>query len=469
MPEASLNGSLGQLSLLVQLYRRPLAAFGKVIDEGHFLFAVIAALICTVLLHAPRDVEVWRTMAAGKEYYKAHKAEFDAEVAKAKQNRAAVKAANRTRGNDDDDDDTPSPAAIQPVGFAKVDVGMAIDSLAGHTLGYLPGLFAVALCFVPVTIVAITLWESLGGLMTILFRDYLTLLICILLAWTAAYLPLAAGRAILVFGNMPASSHPGYWWASQLYFLALSVCAIRMVFGTSFGHAAVAAAGGWAGAVGGLCLYSVVGGGLSWLASPFMLYYLYRYMQPDWGAWGVSLRSRQHLKEQLENATMNPRDADAHYQLGLIYQQRRQFMPAIERYQKAIGIDPAFADAHFQLGRIARETGRFDDAIQHLEAAAKADDKCSTSEVWREMGVAHLLSGRFHEARAALEKYLERRPYDPEGQCWYGRVLTRLNLPEQARQAFRDAMEAVRTMPKGRKRQVSTWGSQAGKELRALG
>ena len=433
----------------MQLYRRPLATFGKVIDEGHFLFAAIAAAVCMVLLQAPRDIEFWRDAS----HTQAHAAPHQPPAT----------------DSDNDGHDVPVRENAAPPGFAKMDVGAAVDSLTAHSLRYFPGLIAVTLCFVPVTILAITMWESLGGPMTILFRDYLTLLVCVLLAWTAAYLPLAAGRAILVFANAPASSHPGYWWVSHLYFLSLSVCAVRMVFGTSFGHAVAAAAGGWAGAVGGLCLYSVVGGGASWLASPFMLYYLYRYVQPDWGAWGVSLRSRQRLKEQLENATLNPRDADAHYQLGLIYQQRRQFVQASERYLQAIEIDRAFADAHFQLGRIARETGRFDDAVRHLAAAAKADDKCSTNEVWREMGVAHLLAGRFGEARAVLEKYLERRPYDPEGQCWYGRVLAKLGLREEARQAFRDAIEAVRTMPKGRKRQVGTWGSQAGKDLRALG
>jgi hypothetical protein len=54
--------------LLLQLYRRPLATFSKVIDEGHFLFAVCAALACAVLLQAPRYIEFSRELAGARAY-----------------------------------------------------------------------------------------------------------------------------------------------------------------------------------------------------------------------------------------------------------------------------------------------------------------------------------------------------------------------------------------------------------------
>src|SRR5262249_10686048 len=131
--------------------------------------------------------------------------------------------------------------------------------------------------------------------------------------------------------------------------------------------------------------------------------------------------------------------------------------------------DPTSADAHYQLGCIARRTEKLDVALDHLRNAARYDDKCSSSEVWREIGVVCLLKGESRDSVEALAKYVERRPDDPEGQCWSGRGLVKLGMHEPARQAFTDAIEAVRTMPDCRKRQVSTWGSQAGKELRALG
>jgi tetratricopeptide (TPR) repeat protein len=170
----------------------------------------------------------------------------------------------------------------------------------------------------------------------------------------------------------------------------------------------------------------------------------------------------------LENATLNPKDAEAHYQLGLIYQQRRQYPLAIEKFQKSVEIDPGDPDAYFQLGRIARQEGRYDAALEYCRAAARLDDKHCSNEVWREIGVVNFLSGHSEEARQALEKYLDRRPYDPEAQCWYGRTLAKLGLPDRAKEAFNQAIESVRTMPPARKRQVRSWDAESRKDLRAL-
>ena len=153
-----------------------------------------------------------------------------------------------------------------------------------------------------------------------------------------------------------------------------------------------------------------------------------------------------------ENATLNPRDADAHFQLGLTYVQRRQYESAIECFRKAIDIDPGEADAHYQLGRVAREPGRYRDAIEHRRTAARIDDKHSLSELWREIGIAELLAGNREDSRRTLEKYLERRPYDPEGNCWYGRAMAAHGHWQEARAAFEQAIESVRTMPPARKR-----------------
>jgi tetratricopeptide (TPR) repeat protein len=463
---------LKQFRLLLQLYRRPLATFSKVIDEGRLPFAVIAALAVVLLLQVPRNIELSRTLTWAQAYVAAHQEEIAAHNAQAAKADAGPKA-------DDPQGESQDDADVEDEPWHPPTVSWAVDLFTAYAPAYapqhyLPGLAALALCFVPLAILLITLWDSLGGFATILFRDYLTLLVCVLLAWTAAYLPLALARAALVALHAPASAHPVFWWASNLYFVVLSVCAIRTVFGTGFGHAAGAAAAAWAGSIGGLCLYSIVGSGLSWLGSSFwfispcMLYYLYTAFQARFRSFDLSFRSRQRLKKYLEDLTINPSDADAHYQLGLIYQQRCQPAPAMERFKKAVEIDPAAADAHYQLGRIARQMGHYEQAMDHLRTAAHCDDKCSLSEVWREMGVVNLLSQRFNQAREVLSKYLDRRPYDPEGLCWYGRTLLKLGLQEPARLAFTEAIESVKTMPPGRKRQVSTWGSQASKELRAM-
>jgi len=128
--------------------------------------------------------------------------------------------------------------------------------------------------------------------------------------------------------NLPIHDHPGLWWAAQAWFLTLPLLAIRTLFGTRLWHAAAATAGGWVCAAGGVWVYGTSGNVSTYVASPFLLYYLYVRIGPQFSGLGTSLSSRQRFKQRLENATLNPCDSDAHYQLGLIYAQRRRFADA---------------------------------------------------------------------------------------------------------------------------------------------
>jgi len=203
-----------------------------------------------------------------------------------------------------------------------------------------------------------------------------------------------------------------------------------------------------------------------YLASPFLLYYAYILLGSDLRSLGEGLRARQHLRQQLDIATLNPSDGDAQYQLGLIYQQRHQYDEAKRRFGRAAEIDPREADPVFQLGRIALEEERLNDAIELLTRAGALDDKCCSHEVWRDLGVAYFKSSRFEEARVALAKFVERRSYDPEGLYWYGKCLLGLGKKDEARQQFEQCREAVDTMPKNRRRQLAKWKRLASVELR---
>jgi hypothetical protein len=368
----------------------------------------------------------------------------------------------------DPDEEDFADAVGSATGAEKVRIAVERFSALNPT-AYLAPLIAMAICFVPMVILVLTHWDNLGGFSTILFRDFMALLVCCLLAWTAPFLLLTIANSVLGMLRTPAYNHPALWVAANGWFLLLTILAVRTLTGAKLVHAAGATAAGWFAGAGGTLLYAIFGSASAYLASPFILYYLYIGIGPQLSGLGTGLRSRQRLKQSLENATLNPRDADAHYQLGLIYAQRRQYEPSMERFRKAIEIDPGEPDAHFQLGRIAREQGRYADALEHCRVAARIDDKHASNEVWREIGIASLLAGDAEEARQVLEKYRQRRPYDPEGACWFGRTMATLGRAEEARAAFDESIEAVRTMLAARKRQVRSWESEARRELKKLG
>src|ERR1051325_1564323 len=71
-----------------------------------------------------------------------------------------------------------------------------------------------------------------------------------------------------------------------------------------------------------------------YLFSPFLLFYAFMMFRGDIGDLGFSLRQRQGFRRSMEASTINPRDASAHYQLGLIYQSRRQYGGAIRSEER---------------------------------------------------------------------------------------------------------------------------------------
>jgi tetratricopeptide (TPR) repeat protein len=220
--------------------------------------------------------------------------------------------------------------------------------------------------------------------------------------------------------------------------------------------------------LGGLVAFVLLGPLMYYLSSPFVLFYAYILLGSDLQSLGEGLRARQHLRRQFDIAATNPRDSDAHYQIGLIYQQRHQYDEAKRRFTRAMEIDAKEADPVFQLGRIALDEERFGDAIDLLSRAAALDDKCCSHEVWRDLGVAYFRSGRLKEAQLALGKYVERRAYDPEGLYWYGKSLLALGQVNDARQQFEECREAVETMQPNRRRQLAKWKRMAKAELKDI-
>jgi len=202
------------------------------------------------------------------------------------------------------------------------------------------------------------------------------------------------------------------------------------------------------------------------LGSPFLLLLLFFAARGYFGELMRGQRARAAFRQNLEAATLNPADASAHYNLGLLHQQRKEFGEARTRFQRAVEIDPNETDAHYQLGRIAREEGRLPEAIAHFGEVVARDDAHAQHEVWREVGATYLAAGQFGDARDALERFLARRPSDPEGLYLMGRAHSGLGLAGEAREWMQRCVEAVRTAPAYKYRTEKRWLNEAQQFLR---
>jgi len=327
---------------------------------------------------------------------------------------------------------------------------------------FLP-LVALAVVYVPSTLFLTNLAARLGGSGAVFQRDYSSLLTCAAMAWAAANLPIAAAGWL-----MPLAIARIALIITNLYFLVLMFFAVRTVFGAEDRLAAGVVTVSWIPLVAAPFLWGPLSLVLRFLTSPFLLFFIFYYLRGEFADLGAGLRSRQHLHRMLEAAAVNPHDGDAQYQLGLIYQQRRQYTEAIRRFKNAVAIDPTETDAHFQLGRIAIEQGRLNEALEDLQTVFAQDPKHDSGGILRELGRLYVKTGQHQDALPQLGKYIERRPYDPEGLYYFGLALEQTGDVARARETYEQAIEAARTAPRYRQRYTAQWSRLAQRQARKL-
>jgi tetratricopeptide (TPR) repeat protein len=422
------------LELLLGLYVRPRRALSGILDEGSLLFALALVFLVSLLSGLLTVAPLAAGLATGPP-------------------RPPVSAPANGAPLAEPDDEIPGAPAVPP--SARGLVAPFLGSFVATSI--FGALFGLAVLYVPACIGVATFLAPVGSFAVAFRRDYGSLLVCALFSWAAAHLPFTLLGLLLVAQGSVGWGILGAWGGGLAVFAVFIVLSLRTVLGLE-GRAAVLTA---ALAVFSLALVPIA----PFVASPFLLYWGWQIFRGDVSDIQWSFGRRQAFKRHLQAATLNPRDAEAHYQLGLVYQHRRQAAEATRHFTQAVQIDPGEVDAHYQLGRIARSEKRYPEAIRHFEQVVSREPTHSRHEVWREIGATYAESGDTEHARWALEKYVAQRPHDPEGLCLFGEALALSGDEAAAREHFRRAVEAADTMPVYRRREVSEWKRRAKRRL----
>jgi tetratricopeptide (TPR) repeat protein len=431
--------------LLLGLLYRPVSSMGRIVDEGHWLYAAVVVAALSMMFHATVTSVIYNNVEAV--YRELPPQPVDPEA------------------YDEEEEDEPvaRPHFVydrHPLPLVG-DRGWWFVSFAPPS--FFTAVIGMVVLYIPVLILLVSMSGVNASFSVLLRRDYGPLLTCGLMAWAAAHLPFTlAGFALEPLG-LSEKTALALWAAGAICFGLLMALGLRMLVGIKYSR--------------GLLLVTVAALSFSvqaklfasvspFLFSPFLLFYAFMMFRGDIGDIGFSLRQRQGFRRSMEAATINPKDASAHYQLGLIYQYRRQYGEAISRFEKAVQIADDETDAHFQLGRIAREQSRLQSAINYFSIVLEQDEKHSHSEIWREIGATYLAASMFGDAKDALEKFIDRRPYDPEGLYYLGKTLEQLGNRDEAREVFNRCVEAVQTMPSYRYREHRKWDKLAREQLK---
>ncbi len=140
---------------------------------------------------------------------------------------------------------------------------------------------------------------------------------------------------------------------------------------------------------------------------------------------------------------LDPRDAKAENNLGLIFESETQPDAAMEAYRKAIAWQEPSArpseQPYLNLGSLLMEQMKVSEAIPALQKAVEIAPGNAICHM--KLGTAFLRAGKLADARKELEKAAQLAPDEPAAHFQLGKLYKELKLPEKARAEFDQTAE----------------------------
>ena len=165
----------------------------------------------------------------------------------------------------------------------------------------------------------------------------------------------------------------------------------------------------------------------------------------------------RNFQERLHGLTLNPQDADAHHQLGLIHLKRDNLDAAQRYFENALRIDSRDPDYYYYLGRVFEAKGDWPSALEQYEETYRLAPNYRLGDIFRDVGKAYLHNGQFEKAKEFLQFFLEKRNSDPEGRYWLAITFQKLSRDEEMRSQLNTVLEQARANPRFFKKENRQW------------
>ncbi len=159
----------------------------------------------------------------------------------------------------------------------------------------------------------------------------------------------------------------------------------------------------------------------------------------------------------LQTLALNPQNADAQYQLGLICLKRGKLEEAQRHFEDACRIDPQVPDYHYYLGRACEASGDWACALGQYEETYRHDSQYGQGDIFREVGKGYLQTGRLEKAVEFLSFFLGIRGSDPEGRYWLAVALGRLGKEDEMRAQLHTILGQARSQPRFFRKEKREW------------
>ncbi len=223
------------------------------------------------------------------------------------------------------------------------------------------------------------------------------------------------GMLVPVIGLVQVGSQA---YADRYTYLPLAGIAIAAVYGAS---EALRAHATWRPALAGLALVLLASYGAATLRQV--------------GTWRSSETLGRHALE------VTGPNYVAHTNLGLVYNDRREFTRAEAEFREALRINPTFLEARFNLGVALQNQGQDDEARTCYESYLKK--RPADSKALSHLALLSARSGDAAAAKTELERALERDPVNVLAALELARIALAENEPAKSEAYCRRALDAA--------------------------
>ena len=167
-------------------------------------------------------------------------------------------------------------------------------------------------------------------------------------------------------------------------------------------------------------------------------------------------RARQH-QQYLGTLTINPSDADAHFQLGLICFERKDFEGAKARFEKASEIDTEEPEYQYYLGLVEEEIESFGEAFEHFEKVYYRDPNYKFGELKRELGKVYVNMDHMDEGIRFLDLYLQEHSSDAEARWWLAFAYTKKDDLKEAQHHLSVLIDSEQSFHPFKRKETRKW------------
>ena len=153
----------------------------------------------------------------------------------------------------------------------------------------------------------------------------------------------------------------------------------------------------------------------------------------------------RHLTAVLE---LDPRNADAHQTMALVYTKEGDLAKAEEFYKKAIRYDDSLSSARNNYATLLYSSGRYEDAIEQLRVAAADLSYDNRAQAVQNLGLCYLKLGRHSDAEASFQTALRLNPKLPRSLLELSDILLQQSQYKLAARYLREYVVIARHTPR---------------------